>query len=309
MISVIIPVYNVETYLRMCVGSICQQTYHNLEIILVDDGSSDNSGVICDKLKLTDNRIKVIHKKNGGLSSARNAGLEIAQGEFISFVDSDDTIHPKMMETLLSLIKNNDIAICGHQEIKETHLPQQIISFSKDETLTQSELWTEVFCKLNNAAWNKLYRKNLIGCLRFTEKLLHGEDLIFNLNYICICKSGAINRTPLYNYLKREGSITKSKFSPQRFLEIASKDVAYSIVKKNKPEYLPIAELFAYRARMNVVRAIYHEHLEKRYYTEIANILTYIKKHYGRVKRLMHFKERVEYILLTSFRPIYSKFI
>ena len=307
MISVIIPVYNVEAYLEMCVNSICRQTYQNLEIILVDDGSTDNSGLICDKLSQADNRIRVIHKQNGGLSSARNAGLDIAHGEFISFVDSDDTIHPRMMEVLLSLIKNKDIAICGHQEIKVNHPPQQVVSLSRDETLTQNELWREVFCRLNNAAWNKLYRKDLIGCLRFSEELLHGEDLIFNLNYLRVCELGAINRTKLYNYLKREGSITKSKFSSKRFLEIISKDTAYDIVKKSRPEYLPIAELFSFRARMNVARAIYHEHLEGQYHTEILSILSYVKKHYRGVKGLMQFKERVEYTLLIYLRSIYSK--
>lgn len=309
MISVIIPVYNVEAYLEMCVNSICRQTYQNLEIILVNDGSTDCSGLICDKLAQADNRIKVIHKKNGGLSSARNTGLDMAHGEFISFVDSDDTIHPKMMEVLLSLIKNKDIAICGHQEVKIDHPSKRIMSLRKDETLTQNELWHEIFCRLNNAVWNKLYRKNLIGCLRFSKELLHGEDLIFNLNYLCVCKSGAINRTELYNYLKREGSITKSKFSYKRFMEIASKDTAYDIVKKNKSEYLPIAELFAFRARMNVARAIYHEHLEEQYHVEIISILSYIKKHYRSVKGLMQFKERVEYALLIRLRPIYSKII
>ena len=105
MISVIVPVYKVEAYLEKCVDSICRQTYKDLEIILVDDGSPDRCPRICDEYATKDNRIKVIHKDNGGLSSARNAGLDIAQGEFISFVDSDDTIHSQMMEVLLSLIE------------------------------------------------------------------------------------------------------------------------------------------------------------------------------------------------------------
>lgn len=309
MISVIVPVYKVEAYLEKCVDSICRQTYKDLEIILVDDGSPDRCPQICDEYATKDNRIKVIHKDNGGLSSARNAGLDIARGEFISFVDSDDTIHSQMMEVLLSLIERKDIAICGHQEVKEPHTSQKNETLRKNEPLRDKDLWIEIFCKLNNAAWNKLYRKRLIGQLRFPIELLHGEDLIFNLNYLCQCKSGAINRTPLYNYIKREGSITKSKFSNKRLLEIASKDAAYEIVKKNKSEYLPIAELFAFRARMNVLRAIYHEHLEEQYQAEILNILSYTKEHYWRVKKLMKFKERSEYVLLRYFKPIYSKII
>ena len=118
LISVIVPVYNVEKYLKKCVNSICNQTYENLEIILIDDGSTDNSGLICDELSCKDNRIVVIHQNNGGQATARNMGLSAAKGEFIGFVDSDDWIEPKLYETMLSIIQNHDIAICGHRKIQ-----------------------------------------------------------------------------------------------------------------------------------------------------------------------------------------------
>ncbi len=119
LISIIVPVYNVEQYLEKCVKSIIRQTYKNIEIILIDDGATDSSGKICDKLKLKDNRIKVIHKENGGLSDARNAGLKVAKGEYIGFVDSDDYIKEDMFETLYNLNKkyNSEISIVSYYEI------------------------------------------------------------------------------------------------------------------------------------------------------------------------------------------------
>ena len=117
LISVVVPIYNVEQYLERCIDSILHQTYEHLEIILVDDGSPDNSGAICDSYLSLDQRIKVIHKRNGGLSDARNAGLEMASGEFIAFIDSDDTIMPEMIEKLYERIDTDrsDMAFCGYR--------------------------------------------------------------------------------------------------------------------------------------------------------------------------------------------------
>ena len=115
LVSIIIPIYNVENYLEQCIISVVHQTYKNLEIILVNDGSPDNSGKICDDFALMNKRIKVIHKMNGGLSSARNAGIDIAKGEYLGFVDSDDTIEPFMYEKLMTAIKRDwtDLAVCA----------------------------------------------------------------------------------------------------------------------------------------------------------------------------------------------------
>ena len=117
MISLVVPIYNVEKFLGQCIESIINQTYNDIEIILVDDGSTDNSGKICDEYKSIDNRIRVIHKVNGGLSSARNAGMRIAQGEYICFIDSDDYIDSQMLEIMKKQIKNADIVICGKEDI------------------------------------------------------------------------------------------------------------------------------------------------------------------------------------------------
>ena len=120
-ISIIVPVYNVDQYLENCIESILNQTFKDYELILIDDGSTDKSGEICDKYEKKDNRIKVIHKYNGGLSSARNAGLDLACGKYIGFVDSDDSIHPEMYEILYDLqqIYNADISVCSFKKVYE----------------------------------------------------------------------------------------------------------------------------------------------------------------------------------------------
>ena len=303
LISVIVPVYNVEKYLERCVNSIINQTYQNLEIILVDDGSPDNCGAICDEFAEMDNRIKVIHKENGGLSSARNTGLDIATGEYIAFVDSDDWLELDTYEWFISAIKDNDIAICGHRTVSKGC--EIVVDIFEDEFLDYDSLWTEIFVKLNNAAWNKLYKASIIKDLKFQIGILHGEDLIFNLNYIKNCKSGVINRTPLYNYYKREGSITSSVFSKNRFLEITAKDIAFEIVEKYNSNLILIAEKHCFRARMNVLRAIYKSNLQNNYYEEITNIKNHLFVKYKKVKGSLSLKEKIEFRLFSFCLPLY----
>ena len=161
LLSVIVPVYNVEPFLDKCVQSIADQTYKELEIILVDDGSTDNSPKMCGLWSQKDNRIKVIHKKNGGLSSARNAGIDIAQGEVLSFVDSDDFIEPDMYETMITALQDSgkDIACCGRIVDLWGEREKREFSISEPKVYSRDEAIKEVLC-LNNidvAAWDKIH--------------------------------------------------------------------------------------------------------------------------------------------------------
>ena len=308
MISVIVPVYKVEKYLRKCVESIQNQTYKDLEIILVDDGSPDNSGKICDELREQDNRILVIHQQNVGLAGARNAGLAQCQGEFVAFVDSDDTIEPNMYQIMLETMDDNcDLVICGYRVVKEG----QSLGIQKNfipQRLTEDELWDEVFGRLNNSACNKLYRREIIGELRFPVGIIHGEDLIFNLNYLSRCSAGVINETQLYNYLKREDSITTARFNRKKLMEITSKDLAREIVGKWKPEQLQNANKFCFRARMNVLRSIFNVREENDYYKEVLSYKDYVKHQYSIVKNQLRFKERVEFFFFVYCIHIYKIF-
>lgn len=213
LISIIVPVYNVEQYLEKCVKSIIGQTYENIEIILIDDGSEDESGKICDKLKLIDNRIKVIHKENGGLSDARNVGLKIAKGEYIGFVDSDDYIKEDMFETLYNLNKkyNSEISIVSYYEIYKDKLiavreSEEVKQFDKIEAI--KELLKDR--NIQSYAWNKLFKKELFNNLEFpTNK--NFEDIATTLLLFEKSKKVVLLEQPKYYYVRRDNSIVGVK--------------------------------------------------------------------------------------------------
>ena len=182
-ISVIIPAYNIEKYIARCLESVCRQTYSNLEIIVVDDGSSDNTGRIADDFAKKDKRITVIHKENAGVSAARNTGLDFAQGDYIGFVDGDDLIEPDMYELLMhnALKYQADISHCGYQmvftnRVDYYHNTGEI--FVQDNSQGVYDLVKAD--KVEPGLWNKLYRKDLIGKSRLDENIRINEDLLFN---------------------------------------------------------------------------------------------------------------------------------
>lgn len=217
-ISVIVPVYNVEDYLENCVRSIVFQTYQNLEIILVDDGSTDNSGVMCDQLAKKYSRIIVIHKENGGLSSARNAGMDIMTGDYVAFVDSDDYIHPKTYSIALSAMINLDVEVVEFNYQKYYDF-KPVQSFEKIDNYNISILTIEDYLKgfyygfkSSFNAWSKIFKKEVIFGLKFPEGKLM-EDVFFqNLYLKKIDKIGKIYNQ-LYYYNVRNGSIMTSKIT------------------------------------------------------------------------------------------------
>ncbi len=223
LISIIVPVYNVEKYLDKCLESIVSQTYKNIEIILVDDGSSDNCPAMCDEWAKKDSRIKVIHKENGGLSDARNVGLENAKGKYIGFIDSDDYIDKTMFEKLLNKAKENDadMTLCGMSfayedgTIKkniETNLKncnaQNIATF-----YTHSQFWTEnkdIYTdSVMASVCRVLYKREYIGLHRF-DKGMYYEDVLFNLPLLEKKPVISIVNENLYFYCQRAGSIVHS---------------------------------------------------------------------------------------------------
>lgn len=215
-ISIIVPIYNVEKYLNRCIESIINQTYKNLEIILVDDGSPDNCPQICDEYAKQDHRIKVIHKKNGGLSSARNAGMNIATGEYIGFVDSDDYIDVHMYEVLLNACLSQDckLSICKIQHFTGDRYSDEIKICDTYNSISNEEaLWRlqgedgELFC----VAWNKLYHKDLFYELRYPEGKINEDEFV---TYKAIHQAGnvVVCESVLYFYYQdNNSSITKNK--------------------------------------------------------------------------------------------------
>lgn len=226
LLSVVVPVYNVEKYVERAVDSICIQTLTDMEIILVDDGSKDQSGKLCDELAQKDSRIRVLHKENGGLSSARNAGIEIAGGKYIAFVDSDDWIDPEMYAVLTGLLEKHqaDLAICSYKEVSEGENPNP----AKGEgeiTVWQAQEALQVFVEeqetynIQNAAWNKVYKRSLMGELRFPEGKLF-EDIAYTTKLIARSKKTVYTNQPFYNYVvNRSGSIMNQRINERIFTD------------------------------------------------------------------------------------------
>lgn len=219
LISVIVPVYKVEPYLDCCVASIVAQTYKNLEIILVDDGSPDNCPQMCDNWAKKDDRIKVIHKQNGGLSDARNVGMSIAKGEYIGFVDSDDYISPDMYEQLHSHLidTNSDIAACDFLIfVNGTCVNYGSCPTFESHMASAHEAMSDIVNNRNfrAVAWNKLYHKDLLGGMCFNVGKLH-EDEFFTYKLIDRAKQLVYVDHPMYFYRQRPESIM-TRFSYRR---------------------------------------------------------------------------------------------
>ena len=209
LISIIIPVYKVEKYLEKCINSIIGQTYTNLQIILVDDGSPDNSGKICDKYAKEDSRIEVIHKSNGGLSEARNSGIERAKGKYIGFVDSDDYIKEDMYEVLYNLITKfqADVSICNLYDVIDDEKNIRNINEGIKE-YNRIDILKEVLMDKNiqSYAWNKLYKKELFDNIKYPIGRKY-EDIGTTFYVLEQCKKVVVTGSAEYFYLKREDSL------------------------------------------------------------------------------------------------------
>ena len=259
LISVIVPVYNVEKYLERCLESIINQTYKNLEIILVDDGSTDSSCEICDKYRDLDSRIKVIHKPNGGVSSARNVGIEMARGAYIGFVDSDDWIALNMYEILYSMIKtyNTQIAAGELLRVADTSLDDNV-KWTVEGTCrkySQEEYAKKFFRIEGNETvfyiWNKLYESSVAKKMVFPEKISIAEDAeaffygLREIDYI-VCTDSVV-----YNYFYRTDSISSTWFSPKHMGII---DAWKNILDENEAQQ---NTLWAEYSRLNYERAYF----------------------------------------------------
>ncbi len=216
LVSMIVPIYKVEKYLGQCIESLLAQTYHNLQIILVDDGSPDRSGEICEEYAKKDDRILVIHKENGGLSDARNAGIEKAEGEWFCFIDSDDFIAPDMVERLYRLATEHraKLAWCGLKEVEEDaeySLEVDRDSGAEEEITVYTPVEAEKqFFTMNKqkclVTWNKLYHRSLYASIRFPKGKLY-EDGYTTYRAIYIAEKVVTTSRSLYYYRQRKGSI------------------------------------------------------------------------------------------------------
>lgn len=228
LISVIVPVYKVEPYLARCVDSILNQTYADFELILVDDGSPDNCGAMCDEYAAQDSRIHVIHQQNGGLSAARNAGIDWAfansDSEWLSFVDSDDWVHPEYLDILYKAAAPDEIGIrvCGYCEPTETMMPVISPEQRSPAILSPESLWCSNYVNAT-VAWGKLYRKSLFHARSYPDGKIHEDEFI---TYLLLFseKRIAFLEAPLYCYFQNPSGIMMSKWKNTRLAYLAAKD-------------------------------------------------------------------------------------
>lgn len=321
MISVIIPVYKVEKYLSRCIESVIGQTYTNLEIILVDDGSPDKCPLIIDEYAKNDKRIKVIYKENGGLSSARNAGLEIATGDYITFVDSDDTIDCKMYEILYNLLKkhNSDIAICQLVRVSEDVegnliIPNLNIDNIEEKIFTRAEALKQIMINgdIGNFACTKLFKRELFNEVLFPDGKVY-EDIATIYKLVHKANKIIYTNQKLYYYLYgRVGAITSS-FSEKKILDsIYAYFTQYRFITENYPEIKQYANITWVKMYTSAMEKICMNN-----YNELWNSKEVIEKYDYFIKAIDTLDEKVlqEYfepyrlisaVLLRHNREIYK---
>ena len=285
LISVIVPVYNVEQYLRQCLDSILCQTYENLEILLVDDGSRDSGGQICDEYAQKDSRVTVIHKPNGGLSSARNAGIEASHGQYLAFVDSDDWIEPDTYRPMLELAQKYGVTmVCGgrydysekRQERKPGLCPRKEEVLTAEEMLGRLLIWDQC----DSAAWDKLYDRSLFAEIRFPLGKYY-EDIA--IAYLLVEKAGRICMMdkPVYNYRHRANSITMAPLTERTFHFEEHTDVVYPYIRDRYPALEKQARYLRVRAlRYSVITAeLSEEASRKPFAARVKNSRRQLRKH------------------------------
>ena len=290
MISIIIPVFNSKKYLNKCIESIIKQTYTDIEIILIDDGSTDGSGEICDKFSILDRRVKVIHQPNAGVSSARNYGLDIAKGSLIMFVDSDDWVESCFIENLLRVYSCEDILISGYKELRPSRVIIKNTDTRKIESAELFEHFEELYEKfLLNSPFSKLYKRNLIDNLRFRKDVKLGEDLIFNLEYIKKTRNILFVDEIGYNYnCINQTSATKTF----REDDIDQLFCLHSISKefvKNYPNVEKINNIIEKRLCVNIINIIQ---------------LAFESKKYQSYKKMIQNKILLNNDLITIFKSV-----
>ena len=261
LISIIVPVYNVEGYLDKCIDSITSQSYSNFECLLIDDGSTDSSGDICDKWSSIDDRITVYHKENGGLSDARNYGIDRAKGDYITFIDSDDYVSTNYLSELYMAIKSCvdcSMAGCGYyvvsrrREWTESYNPNsrnKYIEYTSRDAI-ESVLYNELVCV---SAWGKLYKKEIFESLRFPVRKLYEDTYIIADTILKSKKYIHVNK-PLYFYIKRSGSIVSGNYSSSRLQFIESVERMTGIVQSIYPNLKTSCVRRKVHARLSVLR-------------------------------------------------------
>lgn len=321
LLSVIVPVYNVEEYLVKCVDSILNQTYQNLEVILVNDGSTDGSDGICDAFAQKDSRIRVIHKENGGLSSARNAGMDAAVGEYISFIDSDDWIEQDSYEHLLGLMEKYQVKlVCGgNWDVNGATGEKTLGICPKEEALVTAEefvgrmfLWDGC----DSSVCDKIFHRSLLESFRFPEGQV-SEDVAITYKIVLGAERAVLSPYPFYNYYHRVGSISRAVEITDKFFHFSRHtEVIHSYIREYHPTIEPQARYLRVRALSHILLNLEQaeEKVRRQFFAEYRYARKELRKHTGYIMKSPYFskKEKITDILLNlnlyrTLRPVFHR--
>ncbi len=312
LISIIVPVYNIEQYIERCVKSIQRQTYENIEIILVDDGSTDESGSICDCFAENDSRIRVIHKENGGLSDARNAGINASLGKYIMFIDGDDEILPESAESLLEhLIKTHAVvARCRMEKIEpDKKYPTKNYNYDAPYIeLSGLEAMKKLFLnEIDCSACLGLYKKECFHRLRFPLGKTN-EDFAVLYQIFDKAEKVIYIEKILYRYIYRENSITSTAFNVRSFDKFYNCMDMIEYVEKNSPEALLEARHYLQLQSMYLIKEVLLRNVEKEFCTEYYEIRKTLKNEMGDLigSRWFSRKEKLSIMLMVYLPCIYK---
>ncbi|OIK09361.1 glycosyl transferase [Bacillus sp. MUM 116] len=310
-ISIIVPVYKVEPYIQKCVDSILAQTMTDFELILINDGSPDRCGEICDEYARKDKRIRVIHKENGGQATARNAGIDIASGDFIGFIDSDDWIEPDMYELLYNMcVENNcEIANCTstiyfkNKTVKNGTHPLTI--HNKEQamrTMLEGKLYDEV-------VWTKLIKRSLLDEIRFPVGIIY-EDTAFTYKLIHksnrVCCIGA----PKYHYIKRDESTMDRAIKKLRIDGVLIYDEMYQFIEKHYPELRDLVALKLANSAMTILNLISSHPEFPQYKEQYLKVTKILNNYFKTTIRLKEYPKTVKVLLAaTKIQPYFYKLL
>lgn len=292
-VTVIVPIYNSEKYLDRCIQSIVAQTFNNLEIILINDGSRDNSKNICDEWQKRDDRIIVFHKQNGGVSSARNVGLYNATGELIYFCDSDDVLDHRLIEKLIVSMSDADadLAVCYYQTFTDELIKKEELSYSKVQIINQDETANEILTntEISGYLWNKLFKRKLISDFYFDEKLKICEDEVFCFEYIRNIVRTVIIQEKLYYYMDNPQGAERQPLNINWLTYVLSKEFVFnqlsyyaldeSVIKKVYQDMMyNAARLYLRLLTWSIADKVYWKNELKRVFSKYYNLRQYRKK-------------------------------
>lgn len=267
-LSIVIPVYDAEDYLSRCLESILDQGFTSYEVILVNDGSTDSSPLICDRYSSTDSRFRTIHKSNGGVSSARNAGLNLAKGEYVMFVDADDALLPDALEMMMEGASGEDLIIGGYAMFiggvpRKEILPKETRSYRGGEMRRFFDDNVRRHCDILDSPWSKMFRRKALGDLRFCEGLSYAEDKLFLYDFLSRCSSVHTCNTPIYAFHIRPGSLGSD----------ISSDLHLMQLRRFIPEYMKALDVLNEKYHLDQkFRFIYHKDVVGTYACRILSI-------------------------------------